>query len=183
MPFEERIVLRGTESIHRSGLEAAGPVKGDETVTVSVILRHAGGSRRSADGANSTEASEPSAIALGANPSDISIVEEFAHHSDLTVVESDTRKRRVILTGTAEEMQNAFRAELVTYRESATGQQYRGCKTALSVPTELESIVTAILGLDARPLAKPHFIPWQAAGGTSYTPPQVAAMYNFPTVG
>src|SRR3954470_10778316 len=63
------------------------------------------------------------------------------------------------------------------------GSNTGGCKTALSVPTELESIVTAILGLDARPLAKPHFIPWQAAGGTSYTPPQVAAMYNFPTVG
>ncbi len=184
MPFEERIVLRGTESVHRPGLEAAGPVKVDETVSVSVILQRASTLRSSGEGASNTEGADGTAVSLGANPSDISAVEEFAHHAGLTVKESDARKRRVILTGTAEEMQKAFSTELVTYRESATGREYRGRKGTLSVPKDLEGIVTAVLGLDTRPIAKPHFIAREtAAAATSYTPPQVAAMYNFPTAG
>src|SRR3954453_7938451 len=164
MPFEQKIILRGTESVNRPGLEPAGPFKGDETVRVSVILTGAQG-------------------VTGASESDIEAVEEFAHHSGLIVVESNTRKRRVILAGTVEEMQNAFAAELVTYRDSATKREYRGRQGTLSIPKELEGIVTAVLGLDGRPIAKPHFLPRPAAAATSYTPPQVAAMYNFPTVG
>ena len=59
MPFEERIVLRGTENVHRPGLEAAGPVKMDETVRVSVILEresHAGGAKEAALGSETAEA-------------------------------------------------------------------------------------------------------------------------------
>src|SRR3954462_15645193 len=173
MPFEQKIVLRGTESVNRPGLEPAGPLKGDETVRVSVILERA----RPAEGASAP------AVATGASESDISAVEEFAHHSGLTVVDSNARKRRVILAGTVEELQKAFTAELITYRDSATGSEYRGRQGTLSIPKELEGIVTAVLGLDGRPIPKPHFLPRQAAAATSYTPPQVAAMYNFPTTG
>ncbi len=134
--------------------------------------------------AGSSEATDAPAATLGANPSDISAVEEFAHDAGLTVVESSARKRRVILTGTAEQMQKAFAADLVTYRQASTGREYRGRKGNLSVPKELEGMVTAVLGLDTRPIAKPHFLPKQAAAAaTSYTPAQVAAMYNFPTAG
>lgn len=183
MPFEERIVLRGTENVRRPGLEPAGPLKTDETVSVSVILERAGSPRSSGERASNTEEIEGTAVSLGAKQSDIEAVEEFAHHSGLTVKESDTKKRRVILTGTAEEMRKAFGADLVMYKESRTGREYRGRQGTLSVPMELEGIVTAVLGLDARPIAKPHFIPRQAAPATGYTPPQVAAMYNFPTAG
>jgi kumamolisin len=48
------------------------------------------------------------------------------------------------------------------------------------LPAELNGIVEAVLGLDNRPQASPHFR--RAAGGTavSFTPLQVAAAYDFP---
>jgi kumamolisin len=182
MPFEERIVLRGTENVQRPGLEAAGPVKTDETVRISIILERESNAQSSRGAVLSTEGTQNFAAPLGASPSHVSAVEDFAHHAGLTVVESDAKKRRVIVTGTVEEMQAAFGAELVMYRQDSTGREYRGRKGTLSVPKELEGIVAAILGFDQRPAARTHFRPRQA-GATSYTPPQIAAMYNFPTAG
>ena len=172
MPFEQRTILHGTESVGRPGLEATGPAKSDETVRVSVILARSGG----AGGVEGNASGGP----VATSPADISAVEDFAHHAGLTVVDSSAKKRRVILTGTVEEMQKAFSAELVTFRQSATGCEYLGRKGTLSVPKELEGMVTAILGLDTRPIAKPHFRTRLASSPTSYTPAQVAAMYNFP---
>jgi kumamolisin len=51
------------------------------------------------------------------------------------------------------------------------------------VPAALAGVVTAVLGLDTRPQAQPHFrTPRDAAAaqGTSYYPNQVAQIYDFP---
>ncbi|MFP3686236.1 peptidase S53, partial [Bacillus sp. SIMBA_026] len=49
------------------------------------------------------------------------------------------------------------------------------------IPAELDGIVTAVLGLDDRPQARAQFqaIPLSATG-ISYTPPELARIYNFP---
>ncbi|MGP8001500.1 MAG: S8 family serine peptidase [Streptosporangiaceae bacterium] len=66
----------------------------------------------------------------------------------------------------------------------------------MRIPAQLNGIVLAVLGLDDRPQARPHFR-WApaataatgpagpgaaapAAAPVSYTPPQVAGLYNFP---
>ena len=131
----------------------------------------------------------------GANADDIDLVERFAHEAQLTIVESSLRKRRVVLTGTAECMSRAFGAELVCYRVEATGHNFRGRTGVLSIPAALEGVVIAVLGLDTRPVAKPHICrtkrvissaaaaPAQAVTAPSgtFTPPQVAALYGFPS--
>ncbi|HEX8799249.1 MAG TPA: S53 family peptidase, partial [Terriglobales bacterium] len=60
---------------------------------------------------------------------------------------------------------------------------YRGRVGAVSIPTELSKIVQSVLGLDNRPQAKAHFrvVPNPAATSVSYTAPQVAQAYGFPT--
>ena len=60
----------------------------------------------------------------------------------------------------------------------------------IHLPDELNGVVTAVLGLDNRPQARPHFrtlpthgnVEWHAAAAasTSFTPTQLAALYNFP---
>jgi kumamolisin len=46
----------------------------------------------------------------------------------------------------------------------------------------LQGVVIAVLGLDNRPVAKPHFRKKKnPAASTTFTPPQVAALYQFPT--
>ena len=51
------------------------------------------------------------------------------------------------------------------------------------MPAALDGVVTAVLGLDTRPQAQPHFrtrADAAAAQGTSYPPNQVADIYQFP---
>ncbi len=117
----------------------------------------------------------------GANPDDIALVEKFAHEYQLTVIESSAQKRRVVLTGSAGAMTKAFGADLVCYRVAGTGHTFRGRTGALTVPTELDGVVVAVLGLDTRPIAKPHFRKKKQTTSTTYTPPQVAALYSYPS--
>ena len=85
MPFEQRTVLNGTESVHRPGLEATGPAKSDETVRVSVILKRSGAARSGDGNARDTSEIAASGVPEGASPADISAVEDFAHHAGLTL--------------------------------------------------------------------------------------------------
>src|SRR6202011_4764173 len=62
---------------------------------------------------------------------------------------------------------------------------------SLSVPASVHPVVMAVLGLDNRPVAKPHFRrrkagPIALAGGNAipagaFSPVQLAHLYNFPT--
>jgi len=68
------------------------------------------------------------------------------------------------------------------------GGSYRGRTGAVHVPKELTGIVEAVLGLDDRPIAKAHFQRLRAPSGVagraataSFTPTQLARLYNFPT--
>jgi kumamolisin len=57
----------------------------------------------------------------------------------------------------------------------------------VNVPDDMKDMVTAVLGLDSRPQARPHFRfrpPFQTArseSGTSYTPLDLARLYGFPS--
>jgi kumamolisin len=77
------------------------------------------------------------------------------------------------------------------------GVTHRYREGALYLPQSLDGIVEAVLGLDDRPQARPHFRPAAvsdkpepsaaaapaaaAAQPTSYSPAQVASIYQFPT--
>lgn len=184
MPFEKRITLPGSERKPLPGSQAAGPIDPNDTVRVSVILR-----RKGADPAMPKAheriphlSHEQLKEKHGANPEDIALVEKFAHEFQLAVVESSIPKRRVVLTGTVEDMQKAFGASLACYKVPGTKHEFRGRQGALSLPEELEGVVVAVLGLDTRPIAKPHFrIKPAAEPAGTFTPPQVAQLYNYPT--
>ena len=115
----------------------------------------------------------------GADPADIAIVEAFAHEYSLTVVERSAAKRSVVLTGTAENMQKAFGTSLAHY-DSPIGK-YRGRTGPIMLPAELQGVVTAVLGLDNRPVAKPHLRMAHAkAAAAGLSPALVGQLYNFP---
>jgi kumamolisin len=118
----------------------------------------------------------------GAHPEDIALVEQFAHEYQLTVVDTNVGKRRVILAGSAENMTKAFGADLHCYRIDTMGPTFRGRTGTISIPAELQGAVIAVLGLDTRPVAKPHFRRKKKhAAPTTFTPPQIAALYSYPT--
>jgi kumamolisin len=125
------------------------------------------------------------AAARGAQQTDLDKVAEFAREFALTVARSDVASRSVVLSGTAANFSRAFHVDLERY-EGPSGV-YRGRTGAIEIPAELNGIVTAVLGLDNRPQAKPHFRIRKAAGavsprlaGGAFSPPQVATLYDYP---
>ncbi|MGH9626406.1 MAG: S53 family peptidase, partial [Bryobacteraceae bacterium] len=163
MAFEKRIRLAGSERTVHPQAASAGPVPAGETIQVSMFLR-----RQEENTA-------------GANPANIAMIEAFAHEYGLTVVDSSIPKSRVILAGDARRVAEAFAADLQRYRLEASGQIFRAQSGAISIPQELDQVVIAVLGLDNRPIARPHFRRRVISLATgAFTPTQVAALYNFP---
>jgi len=124
----------------------------------------------------------------GALEEDVRKVEEFAQEYGLSIVETSLAKGSVKLAGSVASFDKAFDVELLNYE--LPGGSYRGRTGPVHIPTELEGIVTAVLGLDNRPQARPHFRTHKPAitahasaqqpTGT-FTPLQVAQAYDFPT--
>jgi kumamolisin len=129
---------------------------------------------------------EQYATSHDSDPADISKVEAFAQAHGLIVVETSTARRSVFLAGTAAQFAEAFGTTIEEYEHD--GGTYRGRTGSLTIPDDLADIVEGVFGIDNRPVAKPHFqrrketpgISPLAAGG-SFTPPELAKLYNFPT--
>ena len=128
----------------------------------------------------------------GADPEDLAKVEAFARQHNLAIVESSIPKRTIRLAGTVGDLTAAFQPKLKRYK---MGQKvFRGRTGGISVPDELSKIIVGVFGFDNRPTATPHsrfahaassrgtrldIAPHNALDG-SFTPPQVAQLYNFP---
>jgi kumamolisin len=196
---QSRTVLSGSEKNPVSQPGAAKPATPTEQLTVSVIVRrkkplaaeHASGKRRiSRARFNAEHAADPEAVAL---------VKRFAEEYGLKVQAGTPApgRRTVKLSGTVSKMQQAFGVSLS--QRAIDGQVYRVRDGSISVPAELQGYVIAVLGLDNRPQARPHFRILEERGSvapeavvqsgfarphattdTSLTPVQVGQLYQFP---
>lgn len=108
------------------------------------------------------------------------IVRSFAEEFGLRVDAPAEKGRRTLqLTGTQQAMEKAFGTSLKSHSTPAGALRLR--EGEITVPEELAPHVVAVLGLDNRPQAKPHFmVATPRAGNVSYTPIQVAQFYGFP---
>ena len=97
---------------------------------------------------------EEAEAALSARPEDLAATRAFAEQYGLQVIEENTLARRVRLSGTARQMAEAFGITLGE-AESSTGHRFLTYKGTISVPEPLGAAVTAVLGLDQRPVARP----------------------------
>jgi kumamolisin len=195
-----RTVLPGSEKA--PFVQAAGetPVPSGIKITVSVVVRRkaplkvanrTGQERLTRAQYRQRHAADPEAVRL---------VRAFAKEYGLTVA-PDTpgpERRTVKLNGTVANMQKAFGVTLV--HKDHEGATYRVREGSITLPSDLVGPVQAVLGLDNRPQAQPHFrvlgetgnitaqiaqgsgfaSPHAGAANTSFTPPQIAALYQFP---
>lgn len=118
-----------------------------------------------------------------ASPGDLKQVEHFAHRHHLVVSEVNRAARKIVLSGTLGDLMAAFVTELDHYEHR--GHIFRGRAGYLHVPDELAPLITGVFGLDDRPQARAqirHIRPGPAAEPrpVSYTPVQLAGLYNFP---
>jgi kumamolisin len=172
-----RVPLPGSN--RRPAGTPVGAVPPDEIVKVSVILKpkmrvqvpQTGGAAISR-----TTFQEK----CGADPQVIRQVEALAQEFNLTVVEIAPARRTVRLEGTATNMVKAFGVTFERY--DYQGKHYRARKGEIQVPAELAGSIEAVLGLDNRPHVTPKFrvLNSNASPAASYTPVQVAQLYQFP---
>jgi len=128
-----------------------------------------------------------------ADSADLKQIHAFAKEFSLTVEKGTPKpeRRTVLLTGSVAAMQKAFGVELK--HATVDGATYRVRQGGIHLPASLSKIVVAVLGLDNRPQAQPHFrvataSPREpgkepeavASANTSYTPVQVGQLYQFP---
>jgi len=161
-----------------------GDVSNDEVIEISVILKPMT-QRDAPQSGGATVSREEFAARYGADPAAIEQVKAFASQYNLTVTEVAPERRTIKLSGTIGDMSSAFEVNLERYEQE--GAQYRARTGSVQVPAELAGSIEAVLGLDNRPHVKPHLrlhdalTPrLDAAQAVSYTPVQVAQLYQFP---
>jgi kumamolisin len=126
----------------------------------------------------------------GADPADVALVTDVLGQHGLTVTDSRPASRRLKVRGTVAQMSATFGTTLrqvTSPHPDGSGQvTHRYRSGGLSVPAELAGVVTAVLGLDNRPQARPQFRAATArpeaasATAVSLTAVQVAELYKFP---
>jgi kumamolisin len=181
------IALRGSERVALSGARVVAPADPTERLEVTLIVRRRASQELHArvaalaSGRTATPflSREEFAERHGAQSSDLSLVRAFAAVHALSVVLEHAARRTVVLSGTVAQFNAAFNVRLQKMEHG--GRSYRGRTGSIEIPAALEGIIEAVLGLDSRPQATPHFrVRPAASDAASFAPPQVASLYGFP---
>ncbi|HEY2464026.1 MAG TPA: S53 family peptidase [Steroidobacteraceae bacterium] len=181
------IALKGSERVAMAGARVLAPADPTERLEVTVLVRRraceelqARAAQLSAGKAGTPYLTrEEFAARHGADTADLAAVRAFAESQGLVVVLEHAARRTVILSGTVAQFNAAFNVQLQRMQHDSCS--YRGRSGSIALPSSLEGVVEAVLGLDSRPQAQAHFrVRPAASAATSFTPTQVAALYGFP---
>ena len=176
------------------------PLDDNQVITVTVLLRRRADMPAALVEGPQTVSPAQLGDQYGADPADAQLVAEVLGEYGLTVTEYHLPSRRLKVSGTIAAMQSAFGTTLTSvtspHPDGSGDVQHRYRTGALSVPARLGDIITAVVGLDDRPQARPQFrrgpsLRGRAAAepedGTAaaaaagpLTAPQVASFYQFP---
>lgn len=184
-PGENRVPLPGSERPAAARIQSIlGPANPAHRIEVTVILRRQEPLPETTEVPATPLTREELAARHGASDQDLRLATETFTRLGADVVEADPASRRIRLAGTVEVLSRIFGTSLEEVTSSGPHGHdvtHRHRTGGLEIPAELDGVVTAVLGLDDRPQARAQFhaIPL-ATAGTSYTPPELARIYNFP---
>jgi kumamolisin len=184
------VQLAGSDRKSLPDATAAGPLDTSERAEITVLVRRRAELPAEIVAGPTVLTSGQLAEGYGADPADVDLVRRELGSRGLEVTAVHATTRRIKVAGTLGDLAGAFGTTLALVRSpDHAGRQvtHRYREGPLYVPAALADVVTAVLGLDTRPTAVPHFRTRGAAGsgaaaspGTSYPPNQVAQIYNFP---
>jgi kumamolisin len=176
------VPLPGSERPERVGYQARGALAPEAPAQATLILR-----RRAPlpdDVFESHLTAQELGDRYGASPEDLRLVTSTLTRLGVTIDEENAAERRVRISGPVSVLARVFGTDLAESRPADAGEDapsYRQRSGGLSIPAQLDGVVIAVLGLDDRPQARAQFrIARPAAVSTSYTPPQLGKVYDFP---
>jgi kumamolisin len=171
------VPLSGSERSELPGASlAAAPLDDSQVITVTVMLRRRAEVPEALVEGPETVSTTQLGDRYGADPQDAQLVADVLGEYGLSVTDYQLPSRRLKVSGTIAAMQTAFGTTLaaVNSPHPAGGGhvQHRYRTGSLSVPARLHGIITAVLGLDDRPAARPQFRRPPAFGGRAEAEPQ-----------
>ena len=173
----DRVALPGSERpTYGSPIDRPLP---DEPVSVTLVLREHADLEAYVENPDTGPLTyDELSTRFGATEEEVAAVRRFADENTLQVDSVDRAMRTVTLRGTPAQLAAAFGVELSAAQSDDS--VYRVRTGPVHVPAYLVDVVAAVLGLDNRPQAHAHLIR-AAAAQTSFTPLDLAKLYDFPT--
>lgn len=150
-----------------------GPADPDTPMTVTLVFHHR---EPPHVGVAQPMGRQEYASRHGADPDDMQRLRNMATRHGLTEESCNPGRRTMRLRGTARDMREMFGVDPAEY-ELPSGARFVGTPQQPTLP---DPSLIAVLGLDPRPVARPHFRRAQATPTASFTPPQLAVLYAFP---
>ncbi len=186
MTASPSVLLTGSERLPLPDAQPAGPVDPAEQIEVTVITRRAASLPTDATDVPIRQSRAELRRRYGSDPADHELVAGVLAGvaPAIQVTSSDPGSRRLTIAGPAGQLGSVFGAELTLVSSAGPNGEpvsHRYRTGGLQVPAELDGVIVAVLGLDNRPQARPQYrFADPAAVQVSYTPPEVASLYQFP---
>ncbi len=184
------VQLGGSDRASLPDVTNVAPMDTSERAEVTLVLRRRAELPEEIVTGPTVLTSDELAERYGADPADVDLVQRELTSRGLEITAVHPGSRRVKVAGTLGDLSSAFGTTLRQVSSpdprgwGRVTHRYR--EGPLYIPAALDGAVVAVLGLDTRPQAKPHFrargsaAGAAAAAGTWYLPNQVAEIYNFP---
>ena len=173
------VPLPGSERTQLPHVQSAGQLNENETIGVTLILRRRAAVPDALVTGPDTITHEELDAQYGADSDDIARVTSTLTGLGLTVTDTHQGSRRMMVSGTISALSAAFGTTLTlvnTPHLDGSGEvTHRYRSGGLSVPADLAGIVTAVLGLDDRPVARPQFRRLTAAAAGRTMAPETMA--------
>lgn len=172
--MSSHVILCGSHTQHPRSSEPAGEALPDQIIQLDLVLKR----RQSAPEAELEQYLSHDELTrhFGADPDDVRVFEQWAAEHHFSISRVDPASRIVSIRGRLSQLAAMFGADLEMRRIGK--QSFRSRCGHLHVPQELAGRLVAILGFDERPVARTYRT--SRAQSTSFTPPEVAKLYNFP---
>jgi kumamolisin len=184
MSDESMVRLAGSERAPLPDATPAGELDLSERAELTLVLRRRAELPAAVIAGPTVLTSDELAERYGADPADVDLVSQTLTGRGLEITATEPGSRRVKVAGTLRELTDTFGVTLRQVSSPDAGGRlvtHRYREGPLYIPAAVDGIVLAVLGLDTRPQARAHFRSAAAAAqGISYTPNQVADLYQFP---
>jgi kumamolisin len=178
----QRCPLPGSERPPAPSASPAAPIDPSQEISITIVLRRR--NELPAEAMASPIPREQFTAEFGADPADVERVTGTLVRNGIRIDQVDPGSRRIRATGPADALSQLFGTRLEQLTSPApSGEQvsHRHRTGELTVPAELDGVVTAVLGLDDRPQTRANFrVAHPRAVSASFTPPQLGAIYSFP---
>ncbi len=175
------VPLPGSEREPARGIQPAAEHPADDSIIEATVILRRRAPMTTEDAAGPALTSAEISARFGADPADIDLVESTFTRLGLRIVETDAASRRIRISGTVANVSRVFGTSLSVGTTAGSDAVHRVRSGRLSIPAQLDGVVTAVLGIDNRPQARAQFrVSAAQASSVSYTPIQLGDLYRFP---